>query len=268
MAIDLFTIGPITVHGYGLMIGLGFLAAVLVGCFISRKIGLSEDHFINLAIFVLLFGFIGGKLMYVIVNFKQFLTAPMAVLGSEGFVVYGGVITGVLTIYVYCRIKKIDFLTYIDLMTTSVAINQMFGRLGCFLAGCCYGRETDSPIGVIFPEGCIAPAGVRILPTQLFMAAGDLLMFILLVILTFRKLKPGIRAAVYLFLYSVGRFIVEFFRGDLERGTVGALSTSQFIGIWIALLAIVFFVYVWKKKEKTEEKIEEKFEEQEKQQEA
>lgn len=257
MAINLFSIGPLTVHGYGLMIGLGFFISIMLGCYIAKKYGLSDDHLVNLAICVLVIGFAGGKLLYVIVNFKRFLEAPLKVLGSEGFVVYGGIIIAVITMVIYCRIKKIQALKYMDLICTIAALNQAFGRLGCFMAGCCYGRRTDSAFGVIFPEGCLAPAGVRLIPTQLIMAAGDFLIFaVLLFLFTKKHLKPGIILGCYLMMYSVGRFLIEFLRDDAERGFVGKLSTSQFIAIWILIAAVAYTVII-AKFVKTESKTEE-----------
>lgn len=241
MAIDLFSIGPVTLHGYGLMIGLGFAAAVIIGCLRAKKLGLSQDHFTSIAIYVLIFGFCGGKLLHVITSFGAFLQNPLQVLGSEGFVVYGGIITGVLTIILYCRIKKISALEYLDLLSPSVAINQALGRIGCFMAGCCYGKETDSAWGVIFPEGCLAPAGVKVLPTQLFSAAGDLVLFGILLYVAKKRKTPGMVSGVYILAYSIGRFIVEIFRDD-PRGNVGMLSTSQFIAIWTCIAAIAYIV--------------------------
>ncbi|MBQ6319235.1 MAG: prolipoprotein diacylglyceryl transferase [Lachnospiraceae bacterium] len=260
MAIDLFSIGRFTVHGYGLMIGLGFLAAVFVGSYLAKRRNLSDGDFVNIAIYVLIIGFLGGKLLHIIVEFKTLLTDPMAVLGSEGFVVYGGIITGIATIYVYCRIKKLEFLKYIDLFATAVPLNQAFGRVGCLLAGCCYGRETHSHFSLIFPEGCIAPAGVRLVPTQPIMAVGNFLIFAVLFILYIMscpkkggeetgKLRyvPGFATALYLIMYSAGRFVIEFFRDDY-RGWVGALSTSQFISIFILAGGVVLLVAVLKGK--------------------
>ena len=246
MAIDLFSIGKFTLHGYGLMIALGFLAALIYGTYQCKKKGLDDDFFYNLAIFVLIFGWMGGKIMFIIVEFKQFLQSPLAVLGSEGFVVYGGIISGLITIYIYCKIKKKDFLTYIDVMVAAVAINQCFGRIGCFLAGCCYGRQTDSWIGVVFPEGCMAPAGIKLLPTQLFSAGGDLLMFVILVlILNSKKYIKGLPVTFYLTGYAIGRTIIECFRSD-ARGSVGALSTSQFISIFTGVAGVVAMWFVFK----------------------
>ena len=170
---ELFSIGPVTIYGYGLMIGLGVLFCILMGMQRAKKHGLKEEAVIDIAIYGLIIGFLGAKLLYVIVEWEAFLKNPMSVLGTEGFVVYGGISAGVIAAIVYCRIKKLKFLEYFDLLSASIALAQGFGRIGCFLAGCCYGRETDSCLGVVFPAGSIAPAGVKVLPTQLFSSAGD-----------------------------------------------------------------------------------------------
>lgn len=240
MKIDLFSIGPFTVHGYGLMIGIGVLCCILMGMKRAKKYGLSEDAVTDIAIFGLIAGFLGAKLLYLIVEWKRFVKDPLDVLGSEGFVVYGGIIAGVLAAIVYCKRKKLIFLEYFDLCAASISLAQGFGRLGCFLAGCCYGRETDLPIGVVFPESSLAPAGVRLLPTQLFSSAGNfLIMFILLWHYKHRK-KVGDTGFLYMLLYGVGRFCIEFLRND-SRGTVGVFSTSQFISLFIVAAALLLF---------------------------
>ncbi len=245
MAIDLFTIGHFTVHGYGLMIGLGFIAAVLSGGWLAKRHGLSEPDFTNMAMLVLIFGFVGGKLLHMIVEFKTLLSDPMEVIGSAGFVVYGGILSGIATIYVYCRIRKLKFMEYLDIFATAVPINQALGRVGCLLAGCCYGKETDSAFSLVFPEGSMAPPNVRLIPTQPLMAAGDLIMFVIIVYVYLKKYRPGIATALYLILYSLGRFVIEFFRAD-ERGEVAALSTSQFIAIFTFAAGIFLFVKIRK----------------------
>ncbi len=240
MKIDLFSIGSFTVHGYGLMIGIGVLCCILMGMKRAKKYGLSEDAVTDIAIFGLIAGFLGAKLLYLIVEWKRFVKDPLDVLGSEGFVVYGGIIAGVLAAIVYCKRKKLIFLEYFDLCAASISLAQGFGRLGCFLAGCCYGRETDLPIGVVFPESSLAPAGVRVLPTQLFSSAGNfLIMFILLWHYKHRK-KVGDTGFLYMLLYGVGRFCIEFLRND-SRGTVGIFSTSQFISLFIVAAALLLF---------------------------
>ena len=239
---DILTIGKITIHGYGLMIGIGFLAAVLIGMYRVKKRGMNQEAILDIAIYCILAGFLGGKILYVIVEWKRFIADPWSVLGNAGFVVYGGIITGVLAGYIYGRIKKIDFFQYFDLVMPEIAIAQGFGRIGCFLAGCCYGRPTDSWLGVVFPEGSLAPSGIKLLPTQLIMSAGDFLIAIVLILFARKNKIDGNVGAGYLLLYGVGRFVIEYFRND-NRGAVGALSTSQFISIFIVVIAIALIVW-------------------------
>lgn len=242
MKIDLFSIGPVTVHGYGLMIGIGVLCCIFMGMKRAKKYGLSEDAIIDIAIFGLVAGFLGAKLLYLIVEWKRFFTDPLSVIGSEGFVVYGGIIAGVLAAIVYCRIKKLVFLEYFDLCAASISLAQGFGRIGCFLAGCCYGKETTSFFGVIFPENSLAPAGIKLLPTQLLSSAGNFLfMFILLWHYKHRK-KVGDTGFLYMLLYGAGRFCIEFFRND-DRGNVGIFSTSQFISLFIVAAAVLLLCW-------------------------
>lgn len=259
---DLFYIGRFSVHGYGLMIGIGFILALFLGEYRAKKKGMKEEAIIDLAIIAAVGGFLGAKILYIIVSFKEFLQNPLAVIGSEGFVVYGGIISGVLCCMLYCKVKKLKFLDYFDIVMPEVALAQAFGRIGCFLAGCCYGRPTDSVFGVVFPEDSLAPAGIKLIPTQLISAAGDFAIAIILIILAdvvFKKAKEcslktktgfgmvsGDIGCIYMFLYGIGRFLVEFLRNDV-RGTVGNLSTSQFISLFIVAGSIILYVINHKK---------------------
>ena len=124
---DLFSIGPLTIHSYGLMIALGILVCVFMGMDRARKYGYKDEAVLDIAIFGILSGFIGAKLLYVLVEFDRFLENPMDVLGSEGFVVYGGIIVGALAGVLYCRIKKLPCWEYFDLLAPSIAVAQGFG---------------------------------------------------------------------------------------------------------------------------------------------
>ena len=253
---DLFSIGPLTVHSYGLMIALGILVCVFMGMYRARKYGYKDEAVLDIAIFGILSGFVGAKLLYVLVEFDSFLENAMDVLGSEGFVVYGGIIVGALVGILYCRIKKLPCWEYFDLLAPSIAVAQGFGRIGCFLAGCCYGRPTDTFWGVTFPEGSFAPAGVPLIPTQLISSAGDFIITGILLVYSKHNKKAGNVGILYMLLYGIGRFLVECLRSD-DRGTVGLLSTSQFISIGIILLAIILFfrhqIFKNTKKENSEE---------------
>lgn len=244
MKTDLFHIGKFVIHGYGLMIGIGFVLALLVGEYRAKKMGMKEEALIDIAIIAGVSGFLGAKLLYIIVSFKDFIEDPIGVLGSSGFVVYGGLIAGVLCNLIYVKIKKLSFLEYFDLVMPEIALAQGFGRIGCFLAGCCYGRQTDAAWGVVFPAGSLAPSGVKLIPTQLISSAGDFLIMIVL-LLYYRKNKkdgtPGSVGFLYMLLYGVGRFLVEFLRND-DRGGAGMFSTSQWISMVIVAGGIVLYL--------------------------
>src|SRR5699024_3167900 len=109
---ELFSIGPLTIHGYGLMIAVGILCCIALGVYRAKKKSMNDEAVIDIAILVVICGFIGAKLLYVIVEFDRFIESPAQVLGSEGFVVYGGIITGVLSAVFYCRKKNLIFLEY------------------------------------------------------------------------------------------------------------------------------------------------------------
>lgn len=250
---ELFSIGPFTVHGYGLMIAIGIVVALLVGDYRAKKFGLNGDLIYGLTLTTVVLGFLAARILFIITEWQDFLKNPMSYVTGNGFVVFGGIMGGALTIWAYCKIKKMDFLAYLDLMIPSVALAQGFGRIGCFLAGCCYGKETDSFLGITFTHSDYAPNNVKLLPSQLIMSAGDFVIAAILLLYAKKNPSKGKTSALYLMLYSVGRFFVEFTRND-DRGAVGALSTSQFIGIFIFIVgAVAYFGVIPMRMKKTED---------------
>lgn len=234
-------IGPVTFHMYGLMIAIGFLAALLLCLYRGKKKNLSEDIIYGIFFCAIFGGMAGSRILYYIVEIPHIIEDPSILWNfKNGYVVYGGIIGGVLTSLIYCKIKKQRFLTYFDLVMPAVSLAQGFGRLGCFFAGCCYGRETDAWYGITFHNSAFAPNGVKLIPTQLISSAGNFLFCALLLIYAKREPKEGRVAAAYLLLYGIGRFLIEFLRNDY-RGSVGVLSTSQLISIGIVALGVVLF---------------------------
>lgn len=273
----LFSIGPLHVYGYGFMIAIGVICAFAIGCFLAKRSGLDDDALFSMGLVGIIGGIIGAKLLYYIVEFPSVLADPSILLNfGEGFVVYGGLIAGFLSSLIYTKAKKLPFLPYLDCAVPGVAFAQGCGRIGCFLAGCCYGRETSAWYGITFPADSLAPAGVALIPTQLISAAGDFVFALILFVLQ-RKLyhkckqlatakaatkqtatekgtakaaakqSSGAVTAVYLMLYAVGRFAIEFLRND-PRGSVGMLSTSQFIAIFMFAAGAVLFGVSMKKR--------------------
>lgn len=238
---DILSIGPFTIHGYGLMIAIGIVCALIAGTMHAKYKGLDPDEVFNLTFVCVFAGLASAKLLYCIIEWKSFISDPIGTLGSDGFVVYGGIIGGTLIAGLYTKIRKISFWRYFDLVLPSVAIAQGFGRIGCFLAGCCYGKETDAWFGITFHNSLYAPNNISLYPTQLFSSAGCFIMAAVLFIYARKDRRPGRTGALYLILYSIGRSLIEFFRNDY-RGAIGVLSTSQFISIFILIIGILIYV--------------------------
>ncbi len=249
----LFSIGPFTVYSYGLMTAIGIFAAVVLGEYLLKKTKLAEEGFLlGMGIACVIGGYACSKLLFWLTTLPEILENPKLLLDfSSGYVVYGGLIGGVLTGYFYCRKKGADFWKVFDLAVPAVALAQFFGRIGCFLAGCCYGKPTESTFGVIFHNSLYAPADEKLFPIQLASSGLNLLNFIFLYFL-WKKMrdKPGVTGTAYIVTYSIGRFFLEYFRGDLERGSVGILSTSQFIAVFTLIIGFVMMFFRLKRKEK------------------
>lgn len=239
---ELFSIGPVTVYSYGLMTAIAIIAAIGMGEYQLKKTGLAEEgFFFGMGIACVIGGYASSKILFWITILPEIIENPAILLDfTSGYVVYGGLIGGVLTAYVYCRKKKVDFWKAFDLVAPFVALAQCIGRVGCFLAGCCYGQPTESVFGVVFHDSSYAPPGVKLFPVQLLSSGLNLLNCLILYFLWKKtNLKKGCVGAFYIINYSVGRFFLEYFRGDLERGTVGILSTSQFISIFTLAVGLI-----------------------------
>lgn len=252
----LFTIGPFQLYGYGFMIAIGVLAAYITAEYRARKRKMEHEHIFHIVILCVLGGFVAAKLLFWITEWKSILEDPGFLLRTigDGFVVYGGIIGGILTGYLYARVKKLDFLKFFDLFMPSIALAQGFGRLGCLLSGCCYGKETTFPLSITFQDSSYAPNHVALIPTQIYSSLLDFLHFGVLLWIARHKKADGQVAAAYLVFYSIGRFVLEFFRGDLERGNVGVLSTSQFISVFICAAGILLFAVVGKRNRSSKER--------------
>ncbi len=246
--INTIHIGPLAIHMYGLMMALGFLSALWLCLLRSGKKGLDKELIWNLFFCAIVGGIVGSRILFLIVEIPNILKDPSILWNfSNGFVVYGGVLGGIFCCWAYCKYKKTSFLPYFDLIMPAVSLAQGIGRIGCFFAGCCYGRETDSFIGFTYKVSEIAPVGVKLIPTQLISSVGDVLICLLLLLYDKKRSgKPGSVAAMWMILYGIGRFVIEFFRNDF-RGSIGPFSTSQMISFVIVAAGAAFFFFANRK---------------------
>src|SRR5215831_4867025 len=199
----------------------------------------------DLGIYIIISALVGAKLLLLVTDFQTFKANPAELLNlfREAGVYYGGLIVAVVVALLYIRHVGLPLWTTCDVFAPAIALGHVVGRFGCFFAGCCFGKATNVPWAITFTDPFAAanvgtPLNVPLHPTQLYEAGAELLILIVL-LGTERKGKPfaGRTFWLYMLLYAVSRFIIEFFRGD-ERGAVGVLSTSQFISVILAPLAI------------------------------
>ncbi len=240
-------------HSYGMFVALGFLSAALIARRRAKTCGLPPDSMIDLALWAIVAGVAGGRLFYVIEFYKtQFSHAPLwyvFALNKGGLVFYGGFITGTLACAWYVYRHKLPVLRTLDVVASVVMLGLAFGRLGCFSAGCCWGRPTQAWCGIVFPKG--APAyhdtGISyltpLIPSQLISSFNAFVLFLILsaVYHWFRR-KEGLVAALLLILYPINRFWLETLRGDTAQP--GALSIAQKISIPACIAGVVLLIWV------------------------
>ena len=229
---------------YGVMALIGLLSGAALYFVSRKKYSLAVKDMVFTVLYAVVGAFIGAKLLFVIVEWDSVFAPGATVLSvmSSGYVFYGGLIGAALMLVLYAKKSGISLLVLTDSMLPCICVTHAVGRVGCFLAGCCYGCETNSPFGVYFPETGYAPGGIKILPTQLFEAVFLLVLAAVLFFMLSKQNVVGRVTVIYLFAYSVWRFIIEFYRMD-ERGSVGMLSTSQFISIFIFALGVLMIVF-------------------------
>ena len=247
----LFELGPVTVYTYGVLLAAAYLFGLKLAMVRARARGLDSTRVLDLGIYIIISALIGAKLLLLVTDFQTFRHDPreLLTLARSGGVFYGGLILAVVVALWYIRRVGLPLWTTCDVFAPGIALGHVIGRFGCFFAGCCYGKPTTRPWGITFRDPFAAanvgtPLGIPLHPTQLYEAGAELL--ILIVLLTTERRGrpfPGRTFWLYMLLYSISRFIIEFFRGD-ERGAVGVLSTSQFISVLLAPLAVVMLVYL------------------------
>ena len=242
----LFRIGPFAVHTYGVFVAMAFLSAIALALRDARREGEDANKILDLCFYAIVAAIVGSRLLYVLVNWSTFRHDPFEIvrIWHGGLVFYGGFIGALITALWYIRRNGLPLLKTVDIMAPPIAFGQFVGRIGCFFAGCCYGKTCDLPWAVTFthPES-LAPKGVPLHPTQLYSSLNSL--FIFLVLVGLRRIK-GFHGQIfwsYVLLYGVTRSILEHFRGD-ERGMFveGMLSTSQLIGLTVAVIAIAMMI--------------------------
>ena len=257
----LFRIGDFEVTSFGLMMFLSFLSAAWLTGKQLQRYGLPRDLAWDLLAWVAIGGILGAKLYYLALHWQDLAADPVRELTSRGGLVwYGGLIGGIVAYYLQVRARKLPMAVMFDATAPALAFAYAVGRLGCFLVGDDYGVPTDSWVGIAFPQGSPpstagnlrtigvdVPASIpdatvlAVHPTQLYEIGLALVMFAILWHIGGRRLRRGQLFGLYMMLYAVERFIIEFVRAKGDRILLG-LSTSQVASILLLTAGVVLWV--------------------------
>jgi phosphatidylglycerol:prolipoprotein diacylglycerol transferase len=239
----LLRLGPVTIYTYGFFLALAFLTVIFLSCREARRVGLPVETVYNLCFSLIVAALVGARLLHVILNFPDFVSQPLKVfaLWEGGLVFYGGLILALAVAWRYIRRNSLPWRTTLDTLAVGVPLAQCLGRIGCFMAGCCYGRPTDLPWAVTFthPEALGHSKGIPLHPTQLYEAFLLLAVFGVVYRLRLRRRYEGQVAMTYFFLAAWVRFGIEFLRHpDDHRGMFlyGEMPLTQFIALGIGLV--------------------------------
>ena len=244
-------VGPVTIYTYGVLLAAAYLGGLQLAMIRARRRGLDSTRVLDLGIYIIISALVGAKLLLLVTDFRSFADNPRALLDllRSGGVFYGGLIVAVTVALLYIRRIGLPLWTTCDVFAPGIALGHVVGRLGCFFAGCCYGKPTMVPWAITFTNPYAAanvgtPLNIPLHPTQLYEAGAEALILMLLLTTESRGRRfPGRTFWLYMLLYAISRYIIEMFRGD-PRGTVLIFSTSQFISVLLVPLAIVMLVYL------------------------
>lgn len=245
----IFQIGPIGIHTYGLLIFIGYWIASDLSKKLANENGMDPNAVSQLVFNCLIAGFIGARLLFVYTQWNEYQQNPLEILKfwQGGFVFFGGLVLVVPYVLWFAAKRGWNGWTLADVLVPCLAVGHAFGRLGCFAAGCCYGKPTDSVFGVRFNSDLVEVGlrGVPLHPTQLYESVGLFILFGVLMFVRKRRQFRGQVGLIYFLTYPILRSIIETFRGDDVRGFVfnTGISTSQFISIFAFILALSTFIY-------------------------
>ncbi|MGH9532377.1 MAG: prolipoprotein diacylglyceryl transferase [Terriglobales bacterium] len=249
----LLEFGEYGISTYGVMAAIGLIVGLAVNVRLAKREGLDPDRCWDLGILAILSGILGAKILHVANNWERFAANPWSLFSLEmlqtGGVFYGGLVAAIVVSLWYMRRHHLPLLKTLDVFAPGLALGHALGRLGCFAAGCCYGKPTDLPWGVTFTSELAhrwaeTPLGAPLHPTQIYEFLVELANFGVLMWLFRRRSFDGQVIGAYLFLYGFARYFLEFLRGDPGRGSLfhGAMTGTQLISILMVIAGGVLWL--------------------------
>jgi phosphatidylglycerol:prolipoprotein diacylglycerol transferase len=250
-----FHLGPLTIHWYGVMIALAFLAGLWTATRRARRENISSERISDVVLWIMVGGILGARIVYVMTYWKdEFAGQPLSeifMIQHGGLVYYGGFIGAAIASVSCIRWKKLPLWKTLDVLAPSTALGNVFGRIGCLLNGCCYGRPTNLPWAIRFPSNH-PTGGLPVHPTEIYDALNNFILYLLLALLFRRKKFDGEVFVTYLVGYAVTRTIMEYFRGDYLPDQIHlGLTPGELISIPIFITGLVLGVILSTRARKT-----------------
>ena len=234
---------------YGLLILIGIFFGSLIAIHLGKRRNQKSEDILFASAYACIGLIIGGKLLYILVNLSTLikyadilLASPSKIVAvlSGGFVFYGGFIGVILGIFIYCKQYKLSYIDVLETIVPVIPFIHAFGRIGCFYVGCCYGKPYSGPFHIVYHYSDSAPNNIALFPVQILESGLNILSFFIILLFTLKIRKRFVTIGMYLVTYSIIRFILEFYRGDLERGFLFSISTSQWISIFCLPIGLYF----------------------------
>lgn len=236
-----FCLGSLEVRWYGVMVVLAIVAIIIIALREARRVGVSEEHIYNVALWAIIGGVVVSRLVHVIDKWDYYLAHPGEIIGFAGLAVYGAVIGALLAILIYSWVKKLSFWQLADIAAPGAILGQAIGRIGCTINGCCYGLPTSLPWAVVYTHpASYAPLGVPVHPTQIYHLVWNLAAFAVIWQLRTRLKPPGSLFLLWLALYAAGDLGIRFVR-EGEPFLFG-MQQAQLIGVVILLVALPWLI--------------------------
>ena len=252
----LISIGSFHLPTYGFLLATALLGAVYTVIRLGRREGLDEGRLLDFSVWLIIVGLLGAKVLMIVAEWSYYRRNPGEILSwntlQAGGVFYGGFVAATVFALWYVKVYRLPWLKVFDTYAPAIALGQSVGRLGCFAAGCDYGKPTQSFLHVVFTSPTAhdvtgVPLGVPLHPAQMYESLATLTIFGVLLWRHRHKTRDGEIFLLYLTLYAVARFFLEFLRGDEDRGFVynHLLSTSQFIALLALISAGVMVIWMY-----------------------
>ena len=228
---------------YAVVSFIGFIIGIIISLRNSKYYNIKKEDILYCFIYAMIGVFVGAKLLYILVSLPYIIINHVSIINliKGGFVFYGGAIGGIIGIWIYAKQYKIEFSHLLNIGILVVPLIHAIGRVGCFMNGCCYGIEYNGIGNIMYTNSLIAPNNINLFPVQLVECILNIIIFIILWSNFKKNLYNYKNVVTYGILYGIGRFFLEFLRGDEVRGILFGISTSQYISIIVIIICLILY---------------------------